>query len=40
MNSPLNNKRLTFKGMMGSSDGDGCRKILVVGSVWLFPSII
>lgn len=32
-------KGLAFKGMMCSSDGDAWRKILVMGSVWLLPSI-
>src|SRR5262252_6538841 len=39
MNSPLNNERLTFEGMMGLRDGDGCRKILVMGSVWPSPML-
>jgi hypothetical protein len=38
MNSPVYGEALTLKGVMGTSDSDRWRKVLVMGSVWLFPS--
>ena len=39
MNPPVYGEALTFKGVMGTSDCDPQRKVIGMGSVWLFPSI-
>ena len=38
-NAPQHGKRLALEWMMWPSDGHDFRKVVVVGSVWWFPSI-
>ena len=39
MDSSIYGKALTLKGVTCASDNDAWRKALVMGSMWLFPSI-